>query len=92
MCQSSKTLSFLCTGGEPANFLDIGGGADEEQVAAALRILTSDPNVQAILLNIFGGIMRCDVIATGMINAVSKMNLSIPIIIRLEGTNVDLAR
>mmetsp|Transcript_9824 Transcript_9824/g.27594 ORF Transcript_9824/g.27594 Transcript_9824/m.27594 type:complete len:443 (+) Transcript_9824:105-1433(+) len=79
-------------GGSPANFLDIGGGADEAQVSAALKILSEDPNVQAILVNIFGGIMRCDVIAMGMLKVVDKLNLKVPIVIRLEGTNADIAQ
>jgi len=74
-------------GGEPANFLDIGGGANENQVYEALRIMADDPAVHAILINIFGGIMRCDVIATGLINAVTKLNLKKPIVVRLKGTN-----
>jgi succinyl-CoA synthetase beta subunit len=72
-------------GGEPANFLDIGGGANENQVYEALRIMADDPAVHAILINIFGGIMRCDVIATGLINAVTKLNLKKPIVVRLKG-------
>ena len=76
-------------GGEPANFLDVGGGATKEQVAAAFRIIVSDPNVQVILVNIFGGIMRCDVIAEGIIAAAKELDLKIPVVVRLEGTNVD---
>jgi len=76
-------------GGEPANFLDVGGGANEEQVKNAFRIILSDPNVKAILINIFGGIMRCDIIANGVVAAVREMGLSIPVVVRLEGTNVD---
>jgi succinyl-CoA synthetase beta subunit len=76
-------------GGEPANFLDVGGGANEEQVKHAFRIILSDPNVRAILINIFGGIMRCDVIAKGVVAAVKEIGLSIPVVVRLEGTNVD---
>lgn len=75
-------------GGEPANFLDVGGGADEEQVQEAFRILVSDPNVEAILVNIFGGIMKCDVIAQGIMNAAKNLSLEVPLIVRLEGTNV----
>jgi len=76
-------------GGEPANFLDVGGGANEEQVKNAFRIILSDKNVRAILINIFGGIMRCDIIAKGVVAAVREMGLSIPVVVRLEGTNVD---
>jgi succinyl-CoA synthetase beta subunit len=79
-------------GGEPANFLDVGGGANEEQVKQAFRILLSDPKVKAILVNIFGGIMRCDVIAQGIINAAREMKLEVPLVVRLEGTNVEQGR
>jgi len=76
-------------GGEPANFLDVGGGATEEQVTEAFKILTADKNVKAILVNIFGGIMKCDVIAEGIINAAKTDKLSVPLVVRLEGTNVE---
>jgi succinyl-CoA synthetase beta subunit len=76
-------------GGMPANFLDVGGGASEEQVTEAFKILVSDQKVKAILVNIFGGIMRCDVIAQGIINAVKTVSLRVPLVVRLEGTNVD---
>ncbi len=76
-------------GGEPANFLDVGGGATKEQVASAFKIIVSDPNVKAILVNIFGGIMRCDVIADGIVAAAKELNLEVPVVVRLEGTNVD---
>src|SRR5213596_2302189 len=76
-------------GGNPANFLDVGGGATEEQVTEAFRILISDKKVKAILVNIFGGIMRCDVIAQGIVNAAKTVKLSVPLVIRLEGTNVE---
>jgi len=76
-------------GGEPANFLDVGGGATEEQVTEAFKILIADKKVRAILVNIFGGIMKCDVIAQGIINAAKTVNLSVPLVIRLEGTNVE---
>jgi succinyl-CoA synthetase beta subunit len=79
-------------GGEPANFLDVGGGANEEQVKNAFRIILSDRNVRAILINIFGGIMRCDIIAKGVVAAVREMGLSIPVVVRLEGTNVEEGR
>ncbi|MDH3740762.1 MAG: ADP-forming succinate--CoA ligase subunit beta [Hyphomicrobiales bacterium] len=76
-------------GKEPANFLDVGGGATTEKVTAAFKIITSDPNVQGILVNIFGGIMRCDVIADGVIAAVKEVGLQVPLVVRLEGTNVE---
>jgi succinyl-CoA synthetase beta subunit len=76
-------------GGSPANFLDVGGGANEAQVEAAFRILTEDPNVEAILVNIFGGIMKCDVIAQGIVNAAKTIDLKVPLVVRLEGTNVE---
>ncbi|MBV9391191.1 MAG: ADP-forming succinate--CoA ligase subunit beta [Verrucomicrobia bacterium] len=79
-------------GGEPANFLDVGGGASEEQVTEAFKILVSDQNVKAILVNIFGGIMRCDIIAQGIINAVKAVSLPVPLVVRLEGTNVELGK
>ncbi len=79
-------------GGEPANFLDVGGGANEEQVKQAFRILCGDPKVKAILVNIFGGIMKCDVIAQGIINAAKEIGLSLPLVVRLEGTNVEQGR
>ena len=75
-------------GMSPANFLDVGGGATEEKVAAAFRIITSDPNVKGILINIFGGIMKCDVIARGVVAAVKSVGLKVPLVVRLEGTNV----
>ena len=76
-------------GGNPANFLDVGGGATEEQVTEAFKILIMDKKVQAILVNIFGGIMKCDVIAQGIINAAKTVHLSVPLVVRLEGTNVE---
>ncbi|MBS7706018.1 ADP-forming succinate--CoA ligase subunit beta [Chelatococcus asaccharovorans] len=76
-------------GEEPANFLDVGGGASEEKVTAAFKIITSDPNVKGILVNIFGGIMKCDVIARGVIAAVKAVGLEVPLVVRLEGTNVE---
>ncbi len=79
-------------GGRPANFLDVGGGASEEQVTEAFKILISDKNVKAILVNIFGGIMKCDIIAQGIINAVKTINLTVPLVVRLEGTNVELGK
>lgn len=79
-------------GGDPANFLDVGGGATEEQVQKAFELLNADPNVKTIMVNIFGGIMRCDVIAMGIINAVHNIGLKIPIVLRMKGTNVEEAR
>jgi succinyl-CoA synthetase beta subunit len=79
-------------GGEPANFLDVGGGATEEQVTEAFKILIADKKVKAILVNIFGGIMKCDIIAQGIINAAKTLKLSVPLVIRLEGTNVEAGK
>ncbi|HEX3405193.1 MAG TPA: ADP-forming succinate--CoA ligase subunit beta [Acetobacteraceae bacterium] len=76
----------------PANFLDVGGGATKERVTAAFKIILSDPNVEGILVNIFGGIMRCDVIAEGVVAAAREVKLSVPLVVRLEGTNVDLGK
>ncbi len=79
-------------GGEPANFLDVGGGATKERVTEAFKIILSDPNVEGILVNIFGGIMRCDVIAEGVVAAAREVSLGVPLVVRLEGTNVDLGK
>lgn len=79
-------------GGEPANFLDVGGGVTKERVAEALKLILSDPNVKAILINIFGGIVRCDLIAEGIIAAAKEVELNVPVVVRLEGTNVELGR
>ena len=79
-------------GAEPANFLDVGGGASKEKVTAAFKIITADPNVKGILVNIFGGIMRCDIIAEGVIAAVKEVGLQVPLVVRLEGTNVELGK
>ncbi len=79
-------------GGEPANFLDVGGGTNRERVAAAFRLLLSDPRVEAVLVNIFGGIVRCDVIAEGIVAAAREVSLDVPLVVRLEGTNVELGR
>ncbi|QLP97095.1 MAG: ADP-forming succinate--CoA ligase subunit beta [Rhodoblastus sp.] len=79
-------------GSEPANFLDVGGGASKEKVTAAFKIITADPKVKGILVNIFGGIMKCDVIAEGVIAAVKEVGLQVPLVVRLEGTNVDLGK
>ncbi len=80
------------SGGRPANFLDVGGGADEEKVTAAFKIILSDPQVKAVLVNIFGGIMKCDVIANGIVAAARQVDLTIPLVVRLEGTNVELGK
>jgi succinyl-CoA synthetase beta subunit len=79
-------------GAEPANFLDVGGGATAEKVTAAFKIITADPSVKGILVNIFGGIMRCDVIAEGVVAAVKEVGLKVPLVVRLEGTNVELGK
>lgn len=79
-------------GGSPANFLDVGGSATTEKVTAAFEILLSDPNVKAIMVNIFGGIMRCDIIAEGVVTAANKLGITVPLIVRLEGTNVDMGK
>ena len=76
-------------GGEPANFLDVGGGASQERVEAAFRILLADENVNAVLINIFGGIVRCDMVARGVVEAAKKLNIQVPVVVRLEGTNVE---
>ena len=79
-------------GSSPANFLDVGGGATREKVTAAFKIILSDPNVKGILVNIFGGIMRCDIIANGILEAAKEVHLSVPLVVRLEGTNVELGK
>jgi len=79
-------------GGTPANFLDVGGGATPETVAQGFKIILLDPNVRAVLINIFGGIVRCDVIAEGIIQAVKEVGVKVPVIVRLEGTNAELGR
>ena len=91
--QKKKFLQPLkLYGKEPANFLDVGGGASKEKVSAALKIIISDKNVKGILINIFGGIMRCDFIAEGIITAAKEIELDVPLIVRLAGTNVDLGK
>ena len=79
-------------GGNPANFLDVGGGATRERVTEAFKIILSDPHVKGVFVNIFGGIMRCDIIAEGIVAAVKEVSLSIPLVVRLEGTHRDLGR
>ena len=87
------TMDIIKLYGEsPANFLDVGGGATKDKVTAAFKIITADPNVKGILVNIFGGIMRCDIIAEGVIAAVKEMGLQVPLVVRLEGTNVELGK
>ena len=88
LAMATMDIIKLC-GGEPANFLDVGGGANKEKVTAAFKLIMTDPNVEGILVNIFGGIMRCDVIAEGVIAATREMGLTIPLVVRLEGTNVE---
>jgi succinyl-CoA synthetase beta subunit len=83
-----STLDVVAeAGGAPANFLDVGGGAKEEEIVTALEVLTSDPEVRTILFNIFGGITRCDEVARGILTAISRMGITMPIVVRLEGTN-----
>jgi len=91
LAMATMDLIKLC-GGEPANFLDVGGGATAETVAKAFKIILDDKNVQVVLVNIFGGIMRCDIIAEGIIAAIKEVDIKIPIVVRLEGTNVDLGK
>lgn len=79
-------------GGKPANFLDVGGGATKDQVAEAFKILTSDQNVKGLLVNIFGGIMKCDIIAEGIVAAHKEVGLEVPLVVRLEGTNVEMGK
>ncbi|HMH19292.1 MAG TPA: succinate--CoA ligase subunit beta, partial [Burkholderiales bacterium] len=87
------TMDIIKLYGEaPANFLDVGGSATKEKVAAAFKIITSDPSVKGILVNIFGGIMKCDVIAAGVVAAAKQVSLRVPLVVRLEGTNVDLGK
>ena len=87
------TMDIIKLYGEaPANFLDVGGGASKEKVAAAFKIITADPKVKGILVNIFGGIMKCDVIAAGVVAAVKEVGLRVPLVVRLEGTNVELGK
>ncbi|MGO8834901.1 MAG: succinate--CoA ligase subunit beta, partial [Roseiarcus sp.] len=87
------TMDIIKLYGEsPANFLDVGGGASKDRVTAAFKIITADPHVKGILVNIFGGIMKCDVIAEGVIAAVKEIGLQVPLVVRLEGTNVELGK
>ena len=91
LAMATMDIIKLC-GGAPANFLDVGGGATKERVTSAFKIILSDPNVKGILVNIFGGIMRCDVIAEGVVAAAREVSLHVPLVVRLEGTNVDLGK
>jgi succinyl-CoA synthetase beta subunit len=91
LAMATMDVIKLC-GGRPANFLDVGGGADEQKVTAAFKIILSDPAVKAVLVNIFGGIMKCDVIAKGVVAAAKQLGLKIPLVVRLEGTNVALGK
>ena len=91
LAMATMDIIKLC-GGEPANFLDVGGGATKERVTIAFKLILSDPNVEGILVNIFGGIMRCDVIAEGVVAAAREVSLHVPLVVRLEGTNVDLGK
>ena len=91
LAMATMDIIKLC-GGEPANFLDVGGGASRERVTAAFKLILSDPNVEGLLVNIFGGIMRCDVIAEGVVAAAREVSLSVPLVVRLAGTNVELGK
>jgi len=79
-------------GGEPANFLDVGGGANKEKVAQAFKILLADSRVRGVMINIFGGIMRCDVLAQGVVDAARELNVTVPLVVRMEGTNVEIGK
>lgn len=91
LAMATMDIIKLC-GGEPANFLDVGGGADEEKVAAAFKILLSDNRVRGVLINIFGGIMRCDVLAQGVVDAARQLNITVPMVVRMQGTNVEIGK
>jgi succinyl-CoA synthetase beta subunit len=91
LAMATMDIIKLC-GGEPANFLDVGGGADKEKVGQAFRILLADPRVRGVLINIFGGIMRCDVLAQGVVDAARELNVSVPLVVRMQGTNVDIGK
>jgi succinyl-CoA synthetase beta subunit len=88
LAMATMDIIKLC-GGEPANFLDVGGGASKEKVSQAFKILLADPRVRGVLINIFGGIMRCDVLALGIVDAAHEMNIQVPLVVRMEGTNVE---
>jgi succinyl-CoA synthetase beta subunit len=91
LAMATMDIIKLC-GGEPANFLDVGGGADKEKVAQAFRILMADSRVRGVLINIFGGIMRCDVLAQGVVDAARELKVNVPLVVRMQGTNVEIGR
>ena len=91
LAMATMDIIKLC-GGEPANFLDVGGGADKGRVAQAFKIILSDPRVRGVLINIFGGIMRCDVLAQGVVDAARELSIKVPLVVRMQGTNVELGR
>ena len=91
LAMATMDIIKLC-GGEPANFLDVGGGASKERVAQAFKIILSDPRVRGVLINIFGGIMRCDVLAQGVVDAARELSIKVPLVVRMQGTNVELGR
>jgi succinyl-CoA synthetase beta subunit len=91
LAMATMDIIKLC-GGEPANFLDVGGGADKEKVAQAFRILMADSRVRGVLINIFGGIMRCDVLAQGVVDAARELNVAVPLVVRMQGTNVEIGK
>jgi len=91
LAMATMDIIKLC-GGEPANFLDVGGGADEERVAQAFKIILSDARVRGVLINIFGGIMRCDMLAQGVVDAARELSIKVPLVVRMQGTNVELGR
>lgn len=91
LAMATMDIIKLC-GGEPANFLDVGGGADKDKVSAAFRILLSDSRVRGVLINIFGGIMRCDVLAQGVVDAARQLNIGVPMVVRMQGTNVEIGK
>ena len=91
LAMATMDIIILC-GGEPANFLDVGGGANKEKVSQAFKILLSDPRVRGVLVNIFGGIMRCDVLAQGVVDAARELKVTVPLVVRMQGTNVDIGK
>jgi succinyl-CoA synthetase beta subunit len=91
LAMATMDIIKLC-GGEPANFLDVGGGATKERVAHAFKIILSDTRVRGVLINIFGGIMRCDVLAQGVVDAARELSIKVPLVVRMQGTNVELGR
>jgi succinyl-CoA synthetase beta subunit len=91
LAMATMDIIKLC-GGEPANFLDVGGGATKERVSQAFKLILSDARVRGVLINIFGGIMRCDVLAQGVVDAARELSIKVPLVVRMQGTNVDLGR